>query len=97
MSAVRYRFKQGIWKSKQIITPFLPYTFSPVLNRLIRCKSKSYARTAGLPEASTPSWSMGRSDCRSEEHTSELQSRFDLVCRLLLEKKKPTLQRIHTR
>src|SRR5207249_8019513 len=28
----------------------------------------------------------GRQD-RSEEHTSELQSRFDLVCRLLLEKK----------
>src|SRR5699024_12645587 len=27
-------------------------------------------------------------DRRSEEHTSELQSRFDLVCRLLLEKKK---------
>src|SRR5207249_6361885 len=29
-----------------------------------------------------------RGNCRSEEHTSELQSRFDLVCRLLLEKKK---------
>src|SRR5438067_7157383 len=28
---------------------------------------------------------------RSEEHTSELQSRFDLVCRLLLEKKKKQL------
>src|SRR5699024_8768178 len=28
------------------------------------------------------------SKIRSEEHTSELQSRFDLVCRLLLEKKK---------
>src|SRR5699024_11931859 len=28
---------------------------------------------------------------RSEEHTSELQSRFDLVCRLLLEKKKQVL------
>src|SRR5699024_11947579 len=27
------------------------------------------------------------SSLRSEEHTSELQSRFDLVCRLLLEKK----------
>src|SRR5699024_11303224 len=27
---------------------------------------------------------------RSEEHTSELQSRFDLVCRLLLEKKNRT-------
>src|SRR5699024_7173073 len=29
-----------------------------------------------------------KNDERSEEHTSELQSRFDLVCRLLLEKKK---------
>src|SRR5690349_22675009 len=29
-----------------------------------------------------------RSSARSEEHTSELQSRRDLVCRLLLEKKK---------
>src|SRR5699024_12107355 len=29
-----------------------------------------------------------QSGLRSEEHTSELQSRFDLVCRLLLEKKK---------
>src|SRR5438309_7301437 len=28
-----------------------------------------------------------RSDSRSEEHTSELQSQFHLVCRLLLEKK----------
>src|SRR5438067_7282627 len=31
-------------------------------------------------------------DRRSEEHTSELQSRFDLVCRLLLEKKHKKLQ-----
>src|SRR5699024_11908332 len=30
---------------------------------------------------------------RSEEHTSELQSRFDLVCRLLLEKKKKNAAR----
>src|SRR2546428_4893882 len=30
-------------------------------------------------------------ELRSEEHTSELQSRSDLVCRLLLEKKKKTL------
>src|SRR5699024_11433021 len=34
---------------------------------------------------STP---QGTDELRSEEHTSELQSRFDLVCRLLLEKKK---------
>src|SRR5438067_10705473 len=38
------------------------------------------ARESYAPPARRP-W-------RSEEHTSELQSRFDLVCRLLLEKKK---------
>src|SRR5207248_10293644 len=38
--------------------------------------------------ASSAAWgSRGR---RSEEHTSELQSPYDLVCRLLLEKKKKT-------
>src|SRR3712207_6904555 len=45
-----------------------------------------------LPPTSPPSrartcWS-SRSPTRSEEHTSELQSRQYLVCRLLLEKKK---------
>src|SRR5207248_4106605 len=35
----------------------------------------------------------GRSGTRSEEHTSELQSPYDLVCRLLLEKKnKPRIR-----
>src|SRR5207249_8327261 len=38
-----------------------------------------------------------RSGVRSEEHTSELQSRFDLVCRLLLEKKKKTKNNIQPR
>src|SRR2546428_12200111 len=33
----------------------------------------------------------GRCKLRSEEHTSELQSRSDLVCRLLLEKKKKNI------
>src|SRR5438034_4034776 len=33
---------------------------------------------------------------RSEEHTSELQSHSDLVCRLLLEKKKNNTQQIRT-
>src|SRR5206468_11676603 len=35
-----------------------------------------------------------RVQSRSEEHTSELQSRSDLVCRLLLEKKKKTIKNI---
>src|SRR3954465_9343400 len=34
--------------------------------------------------------SSGGKTCRSEEHTSELQSHDNLVCRLLLEKKKHT-------
>src|SRR5436190_23968937 len=36
---------------------------------------------SGIDQESAP-------ECRSEEHTSELQSHSDLVCRLLLEKKK---------
>src|SRR5699024_11623187 len=41
------------------------------------------------PERETPPCAVFHKcgGCRSEEHTSELQSRFDLVCRLLLEKK----------
>src|SRR5699024_11831523 len=38
-------------------------------------------------EVGTSSWTIREDRMRSEEHTSELQSRFDLVCRLLLEKK----------
>src|SRR3989440_6459436 len=38
----------------------------------------------------------GQIKIRSEEHTSELQSRSDLVCRLLLEKKKKNKIRICT-
>src|SRR5437660_4976178 len=50
--------------------------------------------TSGLPSQLTPwtgggnPFSPGRKLGRSEEHTSELQSRGHLVCRLLLEKKK---------
>src|SRR5206468_11651825 len=38
--------------------------------------------------SATKSYSIWLATMRSEEHTSELQSRSDLVCRLLLEKKK---------
>src|SRR5438067_4257660 len=51
-----------------------------------RTTSTSIASSSALairPSASSITWGS-----RSEEHTSELQSRFDLVCRLLLEKKK---------
>src|SRR5437868_12621649 len=49
-------------------------------------------RLRALPRQPPPSrfrhWRKRLGGGRSEEHTSELQSRFDLVCRLLLEKKK---------
>src|SRR5438067_13060755 len=47
--------------------------------------------TAGLGGGTGSSAARGDKNHRSEEHTSELQSRFDLVCRLLPEKKKRTL------
>src|SRR5207249_9251639 len=48
------------------------------------------AASFSFPKRSTKPTIAGvlRFNIRSEEHTSELQSRFDLVCRLLLEKKK---------
>src|SRR2546430_13242542 len=49
------------------------------------------APTSGRTRATLPSrCTSGRSPRRSEEHTSELQSQSNLVCRLLLEKKKRT-------
>src|SRR5438067_5076470 len=44
------------------------------------------------PRVSSVCFLAWRRPSRSEEHTSELQSRFDLVCRLLLEKKKKKLK-----
>src|SRR5438445_12110510 len=48
---------------------------------------RSTSHGSPLP-AQVPVWLITRCIARSEEHTSELQSRQYLVCRLLLEKKK---------
>src|SRR5699024_12524034 len=56
-----------------------PYT------TLFRSQSWSSTKTSSCPRSCSLAFVM---TARSEEHTSELQSRFDLVCRLLLEKKK---------
>src|SRR5437588_5309193 len=52
---------------------------------------RSYPRPG--PRTCTPTCASATSS-RSEEHTSELQSHSDLVCRLLLEKKKATRHRV---
>src|SRR2546422_8490195 len=64
-----------------------PYT------TLFRSNSMSSSSSFQHRKTSRPSRRCGksrrpRSKSRSEEHTSELQSRLHLVCRLLLEKKK---------
>src|SRR5260370_35830335 len=46
------------------------------------------ATTSGRRPATSAPSSTGSDVARSEEHTSELQSHLNLVCRLLLEKKK---------
>src|SRR5690606_42028469 len=53
-----------------------------------RGRQGSWRRLCGGPV----DWSSWCGSLRSEEHTSELQSRENLVCRLLLEKKKKSLQ-----
>src|SRR2546427_8774255 len=49
-----------------------------------RCRNCSSACASAAPAGAAVRWASSR----SEEHTSELQSQSNLVCRLLLEKKK---------
>src|SRR5207247_6585247 len=57
---------------------------SPLKNVQAMDRSHAGSPTPSIPKSMTE---LNRPAFRSEEHTSELQSRVDLVCRLLLEKK----------
>src|SRR2546422_2617621 len=59
-------------------------------------RSSSAMTVSAIPNHGNTWWYtvLGSSRVRSEEHTSELQSRLHLVCRLLLEKKKKTRNKI---
>src|SRR5690242_21328121 len=74
-SARARRRRQGEYRRRGR-TPVSPGASRPGPRRDGECESRSPVRRSSL------SW------CRSEEHTSELQSHVNLVCRLLLEKKK---------
>src|SRR3712207_8500329 len=58
--------------------------------RVVRCGAAWTVRCGQARKCDTAEPSRSASSERSEEHTSELQSRQYLVCRLLLEKKKRT-------
>src|SRR2546429_4732933 len=66
--------------------PIFPLSAAPAARRISRARRPrgSPRPRPGAPKASFRGACAGR----SEEHTSELQSRLHLVCRLLLEKKK---------
>src|SRR2546422_8453265 len=69
-----------------------PTRSSPRFSIMVKPRGHDHcARCCGSVQARNTS-ARGASNVRSEEHTSELQSRLHLVCRLLLEKKnKPRL------
>src|SRR5438309_4702684 len=70
-----------LFRSREALAPALPvgrpFPAQTVTPRVHHAKAHKAVRQARLRRAR-----------RSEEHTSELQSQFHLVCRLLLEKKK---------
>src|SRR2546425_5249527 len=67
-----------------------PYT------TLFRSRSPRWGRASpSLQRRAAHSLTRSSRGCRSEEHTSELQSLAYLVCRLLLEKKKKSTSDIH--
>src|SRR5690625_5760615 len=84
----------GPFKSSKIATAlFLFFAASRIFLIRFPCSSKSpwekFNRATFIPASINCSIVSRDSDAgRSEEHTSELQSRGHLVCRLLLEKKK---------
>src|SRR5690625_6387015 len=71
--------------SASFLASFASSTAALVWNLIFNCGFEAFERRIGV--TSRP-WYMRVAHARSEEHTSELQSRGHLVCRLLLEKKK---------
>src|SRR2546422_4131611 len=77
--------------SSMLITAAKPPTITPVII-VVTCGVLNFGWTFANTGGSKPSRAIEKK--RSEEHTSELQSRLHLVCRLLLEKKKKKKEKI---
>src|SRR2546428_6944733 len=90
--------RQGILRGVNHLADAVKVTLGPKGRNVILDKkfgsptiTKDGVTVAKEIELKDPLANMGAQMVRSEEHTSELQSRSDLVCRLLLEKKKKLL------
>src|SRR5699024_12119651 len=66
---------------RRFINLFNNFTRNPFILFVYRCSPPNFHRLSFIRRKSD--WPWMKSSNRSEEHTSELQSRFDLVCRLL--------------
>src|SRR5690606_41880497 len=72
----------------------MPMTRLPASRQTAKASGRRRSRLSPWPRRALNSSVLFRScSSRSEEHTSELQSRENLVCRLLLEKKKKQTRR----
>src|SRR5207249_5177457 len=98
---LRVRLQAGVvsqlrpFVARNVLPPFCRGSGEAVLYRSMITPAGAAAVSRTLRAARAAAWEHAAwewvayfSLARSEEHTSELQSRFDLVCRLLLEKKK---------
>src|SRR5699024_12238350 len=90
-ASIAPRFRAGIISGNGIATNST-FVGSPPSSAMLAAAATCTIDVSALTATVRPSRSLGRkiplfAALRSEEHTSELQSRFDLVCRLLLEKK----------
>src|SRR5699024_11859345 len=82
----------GHWTNTDRLEPFTihldDFEASFIEEGDLRGQPASYVADITYKDSPEAEEQQHRLEVRSEEHTSELQSRFDLVCRLLLEKKK---------
>src|SRR2546427_567010 len=71
--------------------------FPSAVARPVRVSRAACSRLRPIRARPRRRWSVSTWWRRSEEHTSELQSQSNLVCRLLLEKKKTNIRRVSHR
>src|SRR5699024_12216109 len=81
---------------KHLVISLFPCIGGPAMIHSQLCKMKKIHLIRLMFWTGCPIRLSSKVASRSEEHTSELQSRFDLVCRLLLEKKKLFLLSLST-